>query len=622
MAVDPTSEASSTYEHVNTDDLRPGLIKAALWATVTLIVVVRVLAAADAKLPVSAWFAAMLPYPPLFVLLRRPGRGIQRTASVLALPVLYAVPFLVFGWQWQWVPWTLAAAALCAFQGRAAWILFGLVLVGTFTASLTAGDRAWWALLRTAQVTNDGLAAFGPYALVGMVTESHATRDASRRLCGQRERRRLDDDLRRVVVSELRELCTRLDAVETSRADPESRSHLIGAAAETARRALSAIREAAGDYRRHPLPASTPIDSPATARRVLIGFFGVGVLMVSAGHLDHRSPWTFWLTAPCAAVVAWLLLARPPSPRGLFPAGLLLVGQYPLSLFMAWDLDGMTILLPYLAGVVLATVRPRLSWAAVGVLLAVDLLSEWYPSAARDSASATTGLVSSFVVGAWFTFSLLRLATLVTLLQRVREESVHEAVLTERTRIARDLHDVVSFSLTAIALKGELGRRMLITGAQGAEAHLAELPVLARRALAEVEALINDSLRLVFDQEVERTCGVLAAAGIRATTMTDRYRAVPGIDLEVAAVLREAVTNIVKHSRARSCTIAVVQTPSRVTLRVVNDGVENLDAVPRAGSGLQGMAERTGGRLLAGPLPPDRFEIIAEFATEARLQAT
>ena len=83
-------------------------------------------------------------------------------------------------------------------------------------------------------------------------------------------------------------------------------------------------------------------------------------------------------------------------------------------------------------------------------------------------------------------------------------------------------------------------------------------------------------------------------------------------DTALAAVLRESVTNVLRHSRARECAITVVTDGGLVRLTIANDGVPPPVAAQRDGTGLDSLAARTGGRLTASPRPGGRYELVAE----------
>jgi two-component system sensor histidine kinase DesK len=186
-------------------------------------------------------------------------------------------------------------------------------------------------------------------------------------------------------------------------------------------------------------------------------------------------------------------------------------------------------------------------------------------------------------------------------LSSARSEVARLAAESERSRIARDLHDLLGHSLTTITIKAGLARRLSATDAHRAAVEIAEVEDIARRSLADVRAAVSGYREVSLAGELATAGEVLRAAGIAATLP----RSVEHIDGERQAlfgwVVREGVTNVVRHARATSCTISVG--PDWV--EVADDGRSTI-AVP--GNGLTGLGERVaaaGGRVLAGPWARD-----------------
>jgi signal transduction histidine kinase len=287
--------------------------------------------------------------------------------------------------------------------------------------------------------------------------------------------------------------------------------------------------------------------------------------------------------------------------------------------------------------------RRRDAWIVAGVA-AIPYVSLFFYPPPLPNLAGIAGSVLSLVVLTWVSYSLIRLSQLVVVLREARRDLAREAVVRERTRMARDLHDLVSASLSALALQGEACRRLLDSDPSAVPARLAVLVELAQRAQGELEALVTGPAVLRTEDEVAAARSVLESIGVRPEVSVPPEALPPRIDAALAAVLREAITNVARHSRAASCTIAITSTAGLVRLRIVNDGVvpavapaavAALAPVPSGagrlpsdagrpeaaergpgGSGLLGMAERAGGRLSAGPLPQGRFEVVAEFAAQ------
>jgi two-component system sensor histidine kinase DesK len=179
-------------------------------------------------------------------------------------------------------------------------------------------------------------------------------------------------------------------------------------------------------------------------------------------------------------------------------------------------------------------------------------------------------------------------------LTRAEQRASALAVVAERERISRDLHDILGHSLTAISIKSELARRLVEADPVRAQEQMAEVVEIARQALGDVRATASAIREIRAATELASARSVLEAAGIEPHLPS----AVPTLSNEVSQlfgfVIREAVTNVVRHSDARTCTITV--TEERVS--VTDDGVGLTSGTGGSGVvGLRRRVEAAGGRL-------------------------
>jgi two-component system sensor histidine kinase DesK len=200
-------------------------------------------------------------------------------------------------------------------------------------------------------------------------------------------------------------------------------------------------------------------------------------------------------------------------------------------------------------------------------------------------------------------------------LQAARQEVASLAASEERLRIARDLHDLLGHTLSLIALKSELAAKLIATDPPRAQAELAEVQRVTRTALAEVRAAVHGYRQLAFADAVAGAREALSAAGIDCRIET----AAPELPAEVESVLawavREASTNVVRHSGARTCAITLRAVPNEVALEVEDDGAGAAGRNGR-GAGLAGLAERARrlhGTLEAGDRPEGGFRLRLEL---------
>jgi two-component system sensor histidine kinase DesK len=184
------------------------------------------------------------------------------------------------------------------------------------------------------------------------------------------------------------------------------------------------------------------------------------------------------------------------------------------------------------------------------------------------------------------------------LAELTRRELAEVAIADERARIAADLHDILGHSLTVVTVKAELAQRLLDVDVDKARAELRDLEALARDALSDVRATALGVRGISLPGEIAAARAALAAAHVRAQ-LPGATDAVPTRNRELFAwTIREAVTNVVRHSRAQSCEVRLAP----ACVEIVDDGPG--DGAPAAdGQGLRGLrrrAEATGATLTVG----------------------
>ena len=186
-------------------------------------------------------------------------------------------------------------------------------------------------------------------------------------------------------------------------------------------------------------------------------------------------------------------------------------------------------------------------------------------------------------------------------LERKQEEVEHMATIAERERISRDLHDLLGHSLSLIALKAELARKLVHRDAAACAREIGDIETSAREALAEVRAAVTGYRQSGLTHALANARASLAAAGVELSEQVERVELAPATEHVLALALREAVTNVVRHAGARRCTLSLYLEDGSVVLRVLDDGGRlRGDAQLRHGNGLSGMQERAaalGGKL-------------------------
>jgi two-component system, NarL family, sensor histidine kinase DesK len=201
---------------------------------------------------------------------------------------------------------------------------------------------------------------------------------------------------------------------------------------------------------------------------------------------------------------------------------------------------------------------------------------------------------------------LYRLSDALRELHGAREELARQAVMEERIRLARDLHDLLGHTLSLITLKSELAGRLLAKDPNRAAQEIREVEVAARQALREVRTAIAGYRQPTLDSELDGVQQILAAAGIACQVEHTAGELPAAVDSVLAWAVREGVTNVVRHSQARLCTIRIIRQNGTICVEVINDGYQEQEQGRSSiGSGLAGLTERVsshGGTLEVGPL--------------------
>ncbi len=200
-------------------------------------------------------------------------------------------------------------------------------------------------------------------------------------------------------------------------------------------------------------------------------------------------------------------------------------------------------------------------------------------------------------------------------LRQARDELAQTAVLAERDRIARDLHDILGHSLTAITVKAALARQLLGRDPDQVRVEITDIERLARSALADVRATTSGIRERSLAGELAAARAVLTAAGITAVMPGAVDDVLPAGRELFAYVVKEAVTNVVRHSGASNCAVRL----GADWVEVLDDGHGSDPDRLRIsdGHGLTGLRERmsaAGGVLVVKSLVPSGFSVRAELS--------
>jgi two-component system, NarL family, sensor histidine kinase DesK len=307
-----------------------------------------------------------------------------------------------------------------------------------------------------------------------------------------------------------------------------------------------------------------------------------------------------------AAVLGGILLLGDDAAWSVAPATMVAVVATFLPLRRRWLL----LAVAAAAGAVLGGVAALASGSGDGWLGAVLLP----PGLLAITAATLLGMLWAWDVAAR--------------LERTRRLSAELAVADERLRFAADLHDIQGHHLQVIALKGELAARLAEADPARAAAEMKDVQRLATDALNDTRALVQGYRRTTLDDEIANATRVMAAADIDArmnlepAVAADSDRLSPSGRHLLGLVVREATTNVLRHSRARHAEVDYRVAAGLARLRMWNDGAAPDPSAP-AGSGLRTLAGRlaaAGGRL-TWEHDGDRFVVAASLPLGAGEEA-
>lgn len=341
---------------------------------------------------------------------------------------------------------------------------------------------------------------------------------------------------------------------------------------------------------------------------------------------EHHPPIAAALVAPIVVLAALPLIFRRQFPFGV----LLAVGAGELALLIL-DLHGVPLALLIAIYTTTESSRQRQSLIALGVVLAVTIAAVAVLMTPARMLDAGVLLVMAWSLGALQSTRARWAAEVkgrLELLGRERETQARLAVTEERSRIARELHDVVAHGVTVMTMHAAGARLALRDDPGRADQAMAEVERTGRRSLSELRRLLG-----LLDREAEPELAPQPGLA-RLDQLLEEFRRAElpievevageprelpsGVDLSAFRIIQEALTNVVKHAG---------QVPVTVILRYRHDslGVEILDRGNRCisgladtgtGRGLIGMRERVallGGRFAAGPEPDGRFRVQCEL---------
>jgi two-component system sensor histidine kinase DesK len=301
--------------------------------------------------------------------------------------------------------------------------------------------------------------------------------------------------------------------------------------------------------------ALAPID-PLT-KTALLALYPIFLVLYLLGHLV-RGPRILWIIAGLDLVAILGSLRNPSAAAFFIYASAMIAFGFPQRQAM----------------------RVLAAQVLFGALASSALNMEWWYYMASVIISALIGAVTIQAAARAAGDAKLRMA---------QEEIERIAKLAERERIARDLHDLLGHTLSVVVLKTELAQKLLPRDPARAAQEMAEVERISRQGLAEVREAITGYRTSGLGAEIEHVRETLNAAGIDATIEARPVALAPAQETAFSLALREAVTNVIRHSAARQCHICFYAQDGSALMEVQDDG-KGSDAP--FGNGLLGMRER------------------------------
>ncbi len=322
--------------------------------------------------------------------------------------------------------------------------------------------------------------------------------------------------------------------------------------------------------------------------------FSLYTIWSDGGSLANRIVTTVLLIPLFAgfAFIPPLVWATPRRDR------LIAFGVYLLYSFVFFPLIGYSTFWIWVLVAVVAVVIFEEVWIVAPIVGAMTAVPLAYGFATGFADAAAFSSIVTFSVSTMM-FGMNQQIRAVRELRQAQGEIARLAVVEERARFSRDMHDVLGHSLTVVTVKSELARRLVKLDPDAAESEIADIERLSRSALADLRAAVAGYREMSLSTELAVAQASLAAAGVKAHLPSNGESVDPRFRELFGWVLREGVTNVIRHSRAQNCWVTL----TRESLRVEDDGrgcqrdgVSTSGAeIGRArvsGSGLDGLGRR------------------------------
>jgi two-component system sensor histidine kinase DesK len=306
-------------------------------------------------------------------------------------------------------------------------------------------------------------------------------------------------------------------------------------------------------------------------------------------HGEMARPWLAGIGVTCfvLAYLAVIILGfgrHAPEPSRRHQLALAGLGVLALALLLAYPSH--LLYFGYYVGVAGAAIYrpPKVFLWIGGTVGVIVLIGLWQGTEIGDLAqNAFSMMLAALVV-----MFMRQAMHLIRQLRATQQKLAHSAVEQERLRFARDLHDLLGHSLSLIVVKAEVARRLAERDPAAAAREAGEIETIGREALNEVRQAVTGYRTLSFGDELVKAKAALGDAGIDTVARVTDEPLPSELDDVFGWVVREAATNVIRHSKAATCVVALFR-DKRWTLEVRDDGSGG-STTP--GNGLRGLRER------------------------------
>jgi two-component system sensor histidine kinase DesK len=398
-------------------------------------------------------------------------------------------------------------------------------------------------------------------------------------------------------------------------------------------------------------PSAGEAGVPRWARNRQAGLWAVVVWLLPlmsepAAHATEADPqWPVWILLAVVAgsftgtavLGSFDVLPAWTGPRRTALAAALLAVQTVASVAVVAGSPESSLLFPMLAiaGVVALDARRGLWWMAGAAVLASVTIAAAGGTGDQNASAVLVTVLSG--LGSW---SFRRLFAVIGELARTRDELARVAVARERERFSRDLHDLLGHTLSVIVVKAQAVRRLAELDPATAAGQAGDIETIGRRALTEVRQAVEGYAGTGLAAELERARAALGAAGVAVTVAepADGETLPADVDALFGWVVREGVTNVIRHAGAATCRITWSLEESVARLSLADDGrgagaasgtgaegappgaEDSAPGVP-GGHGLAGLRDRVaaaGGSLAAAAAADGGFRLEVEVPAGVR----